>query len=99
MRCGASLSFRLSGDHMNSILRVVNDSNASRCLKLLCDEGADSAVCVNVFEDLATCFGELSGEFLGVVIDLKAFRTDSMGETFCELCCGFSKARLWCWRR
>ena len=62
-------------------------------------ERADSAVCVDVFEDFATCFGELGREFFGVVVDLAGFRADSVGETFCELFGGFSKARLRRWRR
>jgi hypothetical protein len=62
-------------------------------------ERADSAVCVDVFEDFATCFGELGREFFGVVVDLAGFLADSVGETFCELFGGFSKARLRRWRR
>ena len=51
----------------------------------------DSAVGVNVFEDLATGFGELGRELFGVVVDLEGFLADSVRETASKLLCRFSK--------
>jgi hypothetical protein len=76
------------GDALDILPRGVADRVFHRDKRC---ERADSAVCVNVFEDLATGFGELGREFFGVVVDLEGFLADSVGETFCKLLCGFSK--------
>ncbi len=46
---------------------------------------------LEIFGEFCSRFGELGREFFGVVVELTGFRTDSVGETFCELFGGFSQ--------